>query len=284
MGQKAFYQGKPLRPSLYVCGVDVMGGELTAKIESIDPRHSFWGKTIAIAKCSTVDGPKMLRIGAEIEDSLVELFGADVTKWPGNSITLYFAPEVRFKGRKVGGARIRTTNQTPTPARAEPDAKRSGVLTGKIMKAIDDAKSPEVLTRVSEWIKQQVVELTKTDITLIQRKYKTRQDQVAAVPADPEDVKGPTDPITGDPEGMDPETGEVTGELGLVHDTHGPKPESEGDRNPTHAADIPTTTETKELFVHPDSPSVKGATTATETDGIPDFGGPEPPVDDDLPF
>ncbi|KKK61047.1 hypothetical protein LCGC14_3018250, partial [marine sediment metagenome] len=132
---KAIYKGKPLRPSLYVCGVDVMGGDMKAKIESINERHEFWGKTIAIAKCSTEDGPKMLRIGAEIEDSLIELFGADATKWIGKSIVLYFAPEVEYMHRRVGGARIRTGGQAP-PARTEPDPKKSGKLTGQIVTVI----------------------------------------------------------------------------------------------------------------------------------------------------
>ena len=196
---RAIYKGKPLRPSQYICGVDVMGGDMKAKIESINERHEFWGKTIAIAKCSTEDGPKMLRIGAEIEDSLVELFGADATKWIGKSIVLYFVPEVKFKGRKVGGARIRTDGQTPPP-RAGPDPKKSGKLTGKIVTVIHAAVTSDALTEISEKVKARVDELTKTDIKIIQREYKARQDQLDAVPAGPETVDGPIDPVTGEVE------------------------------------------------------------------------------------
>jgi hypothetical protein len=245
MGQKAFYQGKPLRPSLYICGVDVMGGDVKAKIESVDPRHEFWGKTIAIAKCSTADGPKMLRIGAEIEDSLVELFGADVTKWPGHSITLYFVPEVQFKGRRVGGARVRTDNQAPPP-RTEPDPKKSDMLVPQILTAVAAAGTLDTLTGVSEGIKKRAGELTKTDIKIVRDAYKARQDALAAPPADPGDVEGPTDPITGDPEGMDPKTGEVKDGPPIRDNLDGAN-----------------------------AGALRGECAGEHDDGIPDFGGPE---------
>ena len=239
MGQKAFYQGRPLRPSMYVCGVDVMNGEMAGKIEEIDPRHEFWGKTIAIARLSTTEGVKMLRVGAEIEDSLVELFGADVTKWIGKSITLYFDPAVMFKGRKVGGARIRTNGQAPAAARPEPDAKGSGKLTGQIVDVIGKAGSLDELTAISEGIKKRAGDLTKDDTAIIRCAYKGRQDQLAAVPAEPETVDGSIDP--------------VTGEVEQVQSAEAEK----------------QAPETGEMF---DAPPAE-ATPAD--DGIPDFGGPE---------
>lgn len=50
---------------------------------------------------------KMLIINAARRKSLIGLFGKQTLDWRGKSITLYVDPDVKMKGKKVGGIRIR---------------------------------------------------------------------------------------------------------------------------------------------------------------------------------
>lgn len=173
---KALYNGKPLRPSQYIGGIDVMDADLDVTIKKIDPRQKgFKGQVAAVICVDTPEGVKFVRINATRETELVELFGPRAKEWLGKKIRLWFDPSIKFGGKRVGGVRIKkAVNGIKHSKKANTD-ESADLLSGLLIR-IAKTRSADKLTELSGEIKASRDKLTAEDIKELREAYKMQAD------------------------------------------------------------------------------------------------------------
>jgi hypothetical protein len=89
--------------------VDIGEQEFTLEITAVKKGKITGknGKTSGKALISFKGAEKPLGAGAAILSVIAQLYGPNVKKWIGRSVTLYGDPSVTFGGERVGGIRVR---------------------------------------------------------------------------------------------------------------------------------------------------------------------------------
>lgn len=87
--------------------------ELILEIENVAPEDIPVPGTskVSTVACLSFKGKyKRLAFGTKAKRlAVIELHGRKIPDWVGKSITLYWDPDVKFKGKKTGGIRIKGT-------------------------------------------------------------------------------------------------------------------------------------------------------------------------------
>lgn len=185
MSEKASFDGKRLRPSAYLGGVDCIDRDLEVKIVNIDPRHKFprVRETGPVFELDIGQGEiRYMRINATTESTMVELFGPKARGWIGQTVSLYFEPEVYFGKKKVGGIRVRKGS---APAKApEPMVSDEESLSvwENLAALIAKQDSLDGLQELATDIKMSVPKLTKEHAGSLRKLYGERMDALTDDP------------------------------------------------------------------------------------------------------
>lgn len=175
---RATLDGRRVRPSAYVSGVDVIGGDLTAEITGINSAFELPNTHVIAALLIRIDGvDRYMKINADNEDRLCQLFGQKASVWVKKRIVLYYDPEVKFKGGTVGGVRIRLDGKPQE--RPEPEAKASASLRKEMLTAIKSAADTDALETIGGGIKAAAAQLTSKDAAALRDAYRDRYDEIA---------------------------------------------------------------------------------------------------------
>jgi len=76
-------------------------------------------KSKPCAAFKELDKPLVLNI--ENMEAIAEIAGTDdMDKWPGTRVTLYWNPEVTYKGKVTGGIRIKASPSEPAEEKVDP--------------------------------------------------------------------------------------------------------------------------------------------------------------------
>lgn len=89
--------------------VDLQDKEYTLQIKSIKKGKvtGSGGKASAKAMIFFEGREKPLGAGTAILSTIASLYSSDTRQWPGQWITIFPDPNVKFGGEKVGGVRVR---------------------------------------------------------------------------------------------------------------------------------------------------------------------------------
>lgn len=180
--QRATLDGKRLRPSAYVSGIDVVPGDLVATITGVNATFELPNTKTIAALLLKIDGQdRYTKINAANEATLIDLFGREARGWIGKRIVLYFDPEVEYgrgrNARKTGGVRIRLDARPKK--RADPDKGASAGLRKEFSAAIKAAADGPALEQIGEGIKAAAAQLTAKDAAALRREYGARYDSFA---------------------------------------------------------------------------------------------------------
>lgn len=92
--------------------IELVAGPRTFQIERVTP-----GSAEQPINVHLKDFPRPWRPGKGMRRVLAACWGADASKWPGRSVTLFFDPEVTFGKEKPGGTRISHLSHIDAPKR-----------------------------------------------------------------------------------------------------------------------------------------------------------------------
>ena len=153
MTRRATLGGKPLRPSVYLSGIDVIGEDIAGRITQIKQEQAMGGLA-AVAYVTVKGEQRKLKINAAIEGALIDMGGTDASKWRGLDITMYLDPNVSFAGKRVGGLRIRRGKAQPKPATVDPG--QSAARAAGLSQRIAESLTHDQLTATSAAMKQEI--------------------------------------------------------------------------------------------------------------------------------